>query len=54
MPGITKPFEENHEDDERLFDRMRELWSQIEGVGDNDQKVALGEPTLRNFQHLYQ
>ena len=42
VPGITKPFEENHEDDERLFDRMRELWSQIEGVGDNDQKVALG------------
>ncbi len=42
VPGITKPFEENHEDDERLFDRMRELASQIETVGDNDQKVALG------------
>ena len=40
--GITKPFEENHQDDERLFDRMRELGSQIEAVGDNDEKVALG------------
>ena len=42
VPGITKPFEENHEDDERLFDRMRELGSQIEAVGDNDQRAALG------------
>ena len=42
VPGITKPFEENHEDDERLFDRMRELGSQIEAVGDNDQRMALG------------
>ena len=42
VPGITKPFEVNHEDDERLFDRMRELGSQIEAVGDNDQRVALG------------
>ncbi len=42
VPGITKPFEENHEDDERLFDRMRELGSQIEAVRDNDQRVALG------------
>ena len=42
VPGITKPFEENHQDDERLFDRMRELGSQIEAVGDADQKVALG------------
>ncbi len=42
VPGITKSFEENHEDDERLFDRMRELGSQIEAVGDNDQRVTLG------------
>ena len=42
VPGITKPFQENHEDDERLFDRMRELGSQIEAVGDNDQRVDLG------------
>lgn len=42
VPGITKPFEENHEDDERLFDRMRELGIQIEAVRDNDQRVALG------------
>ena len=42
VPGITKPFEENHGDDERLFARMQELGSQIEAVGDNDQKVALG------------
>ena len=42
VPGITKPFEENHEDDERLFDRMRELGSQIEAVGDNDQRVDMG------------
>ena len=42
MPGITKPFEETHEDDERSFDRMRELGSQIEAVGDKDEKVALG------------
>ena len=42
VPGITKPFEENHQDDERLFDRMRELGSQIEAVEDNDQRVALG------------
>ena len=42
VPGITKPFEDNHKDDERLFDRMRELGSQIEAVGDNDQRVALG------------
>ena len=42
VPGITKPFAETHEDDERLFDRMRELGSQIEAAGDNDQKVALG------------
>ena len=42
MPGITKSFEENHEDDERLFDRMRELGSQIEAAGDNDQRVDLG------------
>ncbi len=32
VPGITKSFEENHEDDERLFDRMRELGSQIEAA----------------------
>ena len=42
VPGITRPFEENHEDDERLFDRMRELGSQIEATKDNDQRVALG------------
>ena len=42
VPGITKTFEENHEDDERIFDRMRELGSQIEAVVDYDQKVALG------------
>ncbi len=42
VPGITKSFEENHEDDERLFDRMRELGSQIEAAGDNDQRVILG------------
>ncbi len=42
VPGITKSFEENHEDDERLFDRMRELGSQIEAAGDNDQRVDLG------------
>jgi len=42
VPGITKPFEDNHKDDERLFDRMRELGSQIEAVEDYDQKVALG------------
>lgn len=42
VPGITKSFEGNHEDDERLFDRMRELGSQIEAVEDNDQRVALG------------
>ena len=46
VPGITKSFEENHEDDERLFDRMRELGSQIEAAGDNDQRVILGN-------HLY-
>ena len=42
VSGITKPFAENHKDDERSFDRMRDLGSQIETVGDNDQKVALG------------
>ena len=42
VPGITKSFEQNHEDDNRLFDRMRELGSQIEAAGDNDQKVARG------------
>ncbi len=42
VPGITKSFEQNHEDDERLFDQMRELGSQIEAAGDDDQKVALG------------
>ena len=41
-PGITKSFEENHEDDDRLFDRMGEMGSQIEAIGDNDQRVALG------------
>ena len=42
VPGITKSFEENHNDDERLFDRMRELGSQIEAGEDSDQRVALG------------
>ncbi len=42
VPGITKSFDETHEDDERLFDRMRKLGSQIEAVEDNDQRVALG------------
>ena len=42
VPGITKSFEQNHEDDNRLFDRMRELGSQIEAAGDNDQRVDLG------------
>ena len=41
MPGITKAFEDNHEDDERLFDRMRELGGQIEAAGDSDQRVSL-------------
>ena len=49
VPGITKPFEENHKDDERLFDEMRELGSQIEAVGDNDQRVALGDQLYRIF-----
>ena len=42
VPGITKSFAQNHKDDERLFDRLQELGSQIEAVGDNDQRVALG------------
>ena len=42
VPGITKSFDENHKDDERLFDRLRELGSQIEAGGDNDQRVILG------------
>ena len=42
VPGITKSFKENHQDDERLFNRMRELGSQIEAAADNEQKVALG------------
>ena len=42
VPGITKSFEENNEDDDRLFDKMRELGSQIEAAGDDDQRVALG------------
>ena len=42
VPGITKSFEENHGDDERLFARMQEIGSQIEAVGDNDLRVALG------------
>ena len=42
VPGITKSFDENHEDDERLFDRIRELGSQIEAAGDNDQRMAMG------------
>ena len=42
VPGITKSFDENHRDDERLFDRMRELGSQIEAVEDNHQRVARG------------
>ncbi len=46
VPGITKSFEDTHKDDERRVDRMRELGSQIEAVGDNDQRVALGN-------HLY-
>jgi len=49
VPGITKSFEENHEDDERLFDRLRELGSQIEAVEGNDQKVALGDQLYRMF-----
>ena len=49
MPGITKSFEENHEDDERLFDKMRELGTQIEAAGDNDQRVALGNQLYRIF-----
>ena len=49
VPGITKSFEENHEDDKRLFDRMRELGSQIEAAGDNDQRVALGNQLYRMF-----
>ena len=42
LPGITKSFEENHEDDDRLFDRMREMGSQIEAAGGDDQRLALG------------
>ena len=42
VPGITRSFEENHEGDERLFDRIRGLGSQIEAAQDNDQRVALG------------
>ena len=42
VPGITKPFKENHEGDERTFDRMQELGSQIEAVRDNDERVNLG------------
>jgi hypothetical protein len=42
VPGITKPFDENHKDDDRLFDRMRELGSQIEALGDDAKTVALG------------
>ena len=49
VPGITKSFEENHEDDERLFDKMRELGGQIEAAGDNDQRVALGNQLYRIF-----
>ncbi len=49
MPGITKSFEENHEDDERLFDRIRELGSQIEAAGDNDQRVILGNQLYGTF-----
>jgi len=51
VPGITKPFEENHEDDERLFDRMREILSQIEAVGDSDQRVALGNQLYGMFNN---
>ena len=49
VPGITKSFEETHEDDERLFDRLRELESQIEAVEDNDQRVALGNQLYGMF-----
>ena len=49
VPGIIKPFEENHQDDERLFDRMRELGSQIEAAGDDDQRVALGNQLYSIF-----
>ncbi len=49
VPGITKSFEENHADDERLFDQMRELGGQIETVGENDQRVALGNQLYRTF-----
>ena len=42
VPGITKSFDQNHEDDERLFDRIRELGNKIEAAGDNDQRVILG------------
>ena len=42
MPGITKSFEENHEDDDRLFEQMQDLGRQIEGAADNDQRVTLG------------
>jgi hypothetical protein len=49
VPGITQSFEDNHRDDERLFDRLHELGSQIEAVEGNDQKVALGDQLYRMF-----
>jgi len=49
VPGIIKPFEENHKDDDRLFDRMRQLGSQIEAVGDDDERVALGNQLYSIF-----
>lgn len=49
VPGITKSFEGNHQDDERLFDRMQELASQIEAVGDDHERVALGNQLYGMF-----
>ena len=48
-PGITKSFEQNHEDDDRLFDQMRELGAQIEAAGGNSERVDLGNQLYSIF-----
>ena len=49
LPGVTKSFDQNHEDDDRLFEKMQELGRQIEAAGDDDQKVALGNQLYSIF-----
>ena len=49
VPGITKSFEQNHEDDERLFEQLRDLGGQIEAARDSDQKVDLGNQIYSVF-----